>query len=252
MPRSRPASRTSASMRSKGFNSPMFLRTVKLKDFPWNGWLQLGLEPRRERRLEPRRRLHRPVRPPHVVRRRRPGGDTLALRAGLDAQPLLRCRGLATVMLLARKKYECGSATPGVLNRSPFQATGILPARYRVSVPRCCHAGADDRRQHSLQRRRREVAFDLSIAKGRVAANMRLIRVRQGDTVKLRWTTDRPIIVHLHGYDIEDQGRARCGHGNGFRGARHGAVPDRGARPNPKGGHSHGESPLVRIEVYPR
>jgi hypothetical protein len=26
-----------------GFNSPMFLRTAKLKDFPWNGWLQLGV-----------------------------------------------------------------------------------------------------------------------------------------------------------------------------------------------------------------
>jgi hypothetical protein len=28
----------------EGFTSPMFLRTVKLKDFPWNGWLQLGIE----------------------------------------------------------------------------------------------------------------------------------------------------------------------------------------------------------------
>ena len=27
----------------EGFSSPMFLRTVKLKDFPWNGWLQLGV-----------------------------------------------------------------------------------------------------------------------------------------------------------------------------------------------------------------
>jgi hypothetical protein len=26
-----------------GFNTPMFLRTVKLKDFPWNGWLRLGV-----------------------------------------------------------------------------------------------------------------------------------------------------------------------------------------------------------------
>jgi len=25
-----------------GLNSPIFLRTVKLKDFPWNGWLTLG------------------------------------------------------------------------------------------------------------------------------------------------------------------------------------------------------------------
>ncbi|MDQ2954677.1 MAG: hypothetical protein M3R18_07050 [Pseudomonadota bacterium] len=26
-----------------GFNSPIFIRTVKLKDFPWNGWLALGI-----------------------------------------------------------------------------------------------------------------------------------------------------------------------------------------------------------------
>jgi hypothetical protein len=28
----------------EGLSSPMFLRTVKLKDFPWNGWLHLALE----------------------------------------------------------------------------------------------------------------------------------------------------------------------------------------------------------------
>ena len=27
-----------------GFDSPMFLRTAKLKDFPWNGWLGLGTD----------------------------------------------------------------------------------------------------------------------------------------------------------------------------------------------------------------
>ena len=26
----------------EGLNSPMFIRSVKLKDFPWNGWLKLG------------------------------------------------------------------------------------------------------------------------------------------------------------------------------------------------------------------
>ena len=25
-----------------GLHSPIFIRTVKLKDFPWNGWLTLG------------------------------------------------------------------------------------------------------------------------------------------------------------------------------------------------------------------
>ena len=27
-----------------GFHSPIFLRTVKLKDLPWNGWLRLGMD----------------------------------------------------------------------------------------------------------------------------------------------------------------------------------------------------------------
>lgn len=28
----------------EGLQSPMFIRTVKLKDFPWNGWLMLGID----------------------------------------------------------------------------------------------------------------------------------------------------------------------------------------------------------------
>jgi hypothetical protein len=28
----------------EGLNSPMFIRTVKLKNFPWNGWLLLGID----------------------------------------------------------------------------------------------------------------------------------------------------------------------------------------------------------------
>jgi hypothetical protein len=28
----------------EGLHSPMFIRTAKLKDFPWNGWLMLGIE----------------------------------------------------------------------------------------------------------------------------------------------------------------------------------------------------------------
>ena len=32
-----------ASDSQSGFNSPIAIRTVKLKDFPWNGWLRLGI-----------------------------------------------------------------------------------------------------------------------------------------------------------------------------------------------------------------
>ena len=48
-----------------------------------------------------------------------------------------------------------------------------------------------------------ELTFDLRLQDGHVPDSMRLIRVKQGDVVTLRWTVDRPTLLHLHGYDIQ-------------------------------------------------
>jgi hypothetical protein len=48
-----------------------------------------------------------------------------------------------------------------------------------------------------------ELAFDLNVDHDRVPSNMRLIRLKEGDVVKLRWTSDQPLVVNLHGYDID-------------------------------------------------
>jgi hypothetical protein len=37
----------------EGLNSPVFIRTVKLKNFPWNGWLALGIDARPEAAWNP-------------------------------------------------------------------------------------------------------------------------------------------------------------------------------------------------------
>lgn len=97
-----------------------------------------------------------------------------------------------------------------------------------------------------------EVAFDIKIDKGQVAQSQRLIRVRQGDAVKLRWTTDRPIMLHLHGYDIEVKVEPGSVTEMAFTARATGRYPIEEHKPNAKGGHSHGEAPLVRFEVYPR
>jgi hypothetical protein len=97
-----------------------------------------------------------------------------------------------------------------------------------------------------------EVTFDIKIEKGRVAQSMRLIRVKQGDAVRLRWSTDRPIALHLHGYDIEikvEPGRIAD---MAFTARATGRFPVEEHKPNAHGGHSHGEAPLARVEVYPR
>ena len=98
-----------------------------------------------------------------------------------------------------------------------------------------------------------ELTFDMKIERGRVPQAMRLIRVNEGDVVKLRWTSDQPIVLHLHGYDIEKRvapgavielaftafatGRFQVHvHAQGAGGSR----------------HAHEEALLATIEVYPR
>jgi hypothetical protein len=44
--------------------------------------------------------------------------------------------------------------------------------------------------------------FELLLVKGRVTGEETL-RVKRGERVELRWKSDRPIELHLHGYDLE-------------------------------------------------
>jgi hypothetical protein len=45
--------------------------------------------------------------------------------------------------------------------------------------------------------------FELSLVDGRVRTASDTLRVRKGEPVELRWSSDRPTVLHLHGYDIE-------------------------------------------------
>jgi hypothetical protein len=97
-----------------------------------------------------------------------------------------------------------------------------------------------------------ELTFDLSIERGRVPQNMRLIRVKQGDVVRLRWRTDQPLTLHLHGYDIEQKVEAGAVAETRFTARATGRFPIHVHHARERAGsHSHDEPPLVRIEVYP-
>ena len=45
--------------------------------------------------------------------------------------------------------------------------------------------------------------FDLTIARGALPAEQRVLRVVKGDTVRLRVMSDAPGEIHLHGYRLE-------------------------------------------------
>jgi heme/copper-type cytochrome/quinol oxidase subunit 2 len=96
-----------------------------------------------------------------------------------------------------------------------------------------------------------EVTFVLRIQNGRVPENMRLIRVKQNDVVKLAWSTDKAISLHLHGYDIEKAVAPGAVTEMTFTARATGrftVAPHLAAQPG--GGHAHGDA-LVTIEVYP-
>jgi hypothetical protein len=97
-----------------------------------------------------------------------------------------------------------------------------------------------------------DVAFDIRIEKGQVAQKMRQIRLTQGDNVRLRWSSDRPIVVHLHGYDIETHVTPGAIAEMAFTAHAAGRFAVEEHKPDARGGHSHGASSLVRIEVRPR
>lgn len=40
-------------------------------------------------------------------------------------------------------------------------------------------------------------------ASANISGGVPVIRARQGETVKLRWSSDRAMTIHLHGYNIE-------------------------------------------------
>ncbi len=61
------------------------------------------------------------------------------------------------------------------------------------ALPQTCLAQAP-----SQERR-----FEFQITGGRLAAGEKTVRVSKGDTVELRWTSDRSVELHLHGYDLK-------------------------------------------------
>jgi len=88
--------------------------------------------------------------------------------------------------------------------------------------------------------------FELAIANGRVGMASNTIRVKKGDEVELRWSTDRPISLHLHGYDIERRVTPQSPATMAFKAHIAGrfSVSEHG------GGEGHRKA-LLYLEVYP-
>ena len=125
------------------------------------------------------------------------------------------------------------------MTRAPFMLAGSVLALLLVAVGAVVPAMTA------------QLSFDLKVERGRVAENMRLIRVKQGDVVTLRWTSDQPLVLHLHGYDIEKRVAPGPAAEMTFTAYATGRFPIH-VHAQGTGDRAHEEAPLANVEVYPR
>lgn len=90
--------------------------------------------------------------------------------------------------------------------------------------------------------------IEVRIENRQMVAPQETIRITQGDTIELRWTSDEAVELHLHGYDVEihvapDQPAATT-----IEAFAAGRFP---ITSHGWGGSGHGHQALTYLEVYP-
>lgn len=95
--------------------------------------------------------------------------------------------------------------------------------------------------------------YELAIRDRKLADAGVVLRVTEGETVALRWTTDEPVELHLHGYDIEVAATPEAPAIMRFEAFATGRFP---INVHGFGDESHDEGErrpvLMYLEVYPR
>lgn len=92
--------------------------------------------------------------------------------------------------------------------------------------------------------------FELSIQDQKLTGDDNVLRVTQGETVTLRWTSDEATSIHLHGYDIEKQVKPEASVVFTFKAHATGRFP---IAAHGLSGPAHGEETiLLYLEVHPQ
>jgi hypothetical protein len=101
-----------------------------------------------------------------------------------------RLGGPLTVIRTAAHPPRCrGSRAPATPSRRELVRLVLAAAAVAAAPGRALGAVARE--------------FEVVLANGRIADGQTVVRVTRDDTVEIRWRSDRPLTLHLHGYDVE-------------------------------------------------
>jgi len=91
--------------------------------------------------------------------------------------------------------------------------------------------------------------FEIQISERRVPPAQRVLRATEGERVELRWSADEPIVLHLHGYDIETRVAPGKPAVTAFAARLTGRFP---VAIHGEGGSKHHHRALLHVEIHPR
>lgn len=90
--------------------------------------------------------------------------------------------------------------------------------------------------------------FEIEIRDRQALLEGNVVRVSRGDRVELVWSTDEPVQLHLHGYDLEVRVTPGEPAVQSFEARATGRFP---VTSHGFGGEHHGHETLLYVEVYP-
>jgi hypothetical protein len=91
--------------------------------------------------------------------------------------------------------------------------------------------------------------FEIQIAERRVPPAQRVLRATEGESVELRWSADEPLVLHLHGYDIETRVAPGKPAVMAFAARLTGRFP---VAIHDAVGSKHRHRALLHVEIHPR
>jgi hypothetical protein len=91
--------------------------------------------------------------------------------------------------------------------------------------------------------------FELRIAQRRVPPAQRVLRATEGERVELRWSADEPLVLHVHGYDLETRVAPGKPAVTAFAARLTGRFP---VEIHGEGGAKHRHGALLHVEIHPR
>jgi hypothetical protein len=91
--------------------------------------------------------------------------------------------------------------------------------------------------------------FEIQIAERRVPPAQRVLRATVGERVELRWSADEPLVLHLHGYDIETRVAPGKPAVTAFTARLTARFP---VAIHGEGGSKHRHRALLHVEIHPR